>query len=72
MSSRGGSPALPAQARLSQRPHQADHTSHGDDAEQHLAESLLRDVLDHGEGDAEVPRMTPGAPYMAQVSTVGV
>ena len=68
---RKGTCRVSVQERLAQRPHQADQARHGDDAEQHLAEGLLGDVLDHGEGD-EVPRMTPGAPYMAQVSTVGV
>ena len=38
---KGRQPAVPAQARLAQRPHQADQARHGDDAEQHLAEGLL-------------------------------
>ena len=41
---------MSAQARLAQRPHQADQARHADDDQQDLAEGLLRDALGHGEG----------------------
>ena len=59
------------QAPLHQRPHQADQAATAMTQSSTLRKACCEMCLTTGKA-MSVPRMTPGAPYMAQVSTVGV